>query len=56
MNERDKEYEKRLRERERRRQQPRKEVLKQRILLGTVGGLLAVILVTAGVSGAKKAS
>ena len=31
MNERDKEYEKRLRERERRRQQRRKEVLKQRI-------------------------
>lgn len=56
MNERDKEYEKRLRERERRRQQRRKEVLKQRILLGTVGGLLAVILVTAAVSGAKKAS
>ena len=56
MNERDKEYEKRLRERERRRQQRRKEVLKQRILLGTVGGLLAVILVTAAVSGAKKDS
>ncbi|HIX29820.1 MAG TPA: CapA family protein [Candidatus Blautia stercoravium] len=56
MNEKDKEYEKRLREKECRRQQRRKEVLKQRMILGTVGGLLAVLLVTAGVSGIKKAS
>lgn len=56
MDEKDKEYEKRLRERERRRQQRQKKVLKQRMILGTVGGLLTVLLVTAAVTGIKKAS
>lgn len=56
MSERDKEYERRLRERKLRQERRRKEVLKQRIILGTVTGVLAVLLVTTAVAGGKKAA
>lgn len=56
MSGRDKEYERRLRERKLKQEQRRKEVLKQRIILGTVTGVLAVLLVTTAVAGGKKAA
>ena len=56
MSGRDKEYERRLRERKLKQEQRRKEVLKQRIILGTVTGVLAVLLVTTAVAGGRKAA